>query len=165
ADDLARYAYSFLGTPSDAEDAVQTTLLNFIKAVQKGNYHGGNGLLKPYLKTCLRNECLTQIRKRGRLVEWNEYDAHNLNHHIEHQTPLHWIDQEQLNQKINETLLSLPDLERAAVMMRIYDELPYGEIAQALGVNIDHVKNLLFRARKKIQQSLSESNVTKQVMK
>ena len=49
-------------------------------------------------------------------------------------------------EEIQQAITSLPDRQRAAVLMHKYDELDYWQIAEAMGCSMTTVKALLFRA-------------------
>lgn len=51
-----------------------------------------------------------------------------------------------------EGLQQLPEADRAALLMRAQHELPYGEIAAALGLSLAAVKVKIHRARIKLAQ-------------
>ena len=44
-------------------------------------------------------------------------------------------------------LQKLPEIDRAALLMRAFDEMPYEEIAQSLGISLAAVKVKIHRAR------------------
>ena len=44
-------------------------------------------------------------------------------------------------------LQKLPEIDRAALLMRAFDEMPYEEIARALGISLAAVKVKIHRAR------------------
>jgi RNA polymerase sigma-70 factor, ECF subfamily len=44
-------------------------------------------------------------------------------------------------------LQKLPEIDRAALLMRAFDEMPYEEIARALGISLVAVKVKIHRAR------------------
>ncbi len=49
------------------------------------------------------------------------------------------------------SLQSLPEVDRAALLMHVQDEMPYAEIAAALGLSIGAVKVRIHRARFKLK--------------
>jgi RNA polymerase sigma-70 factor (ECF subfamily) len=57
---------------------------------------------------------------------------------------------------IEDAVGNLPPEYRAAFVLRAYHELEYGEIADALGIDIGTVKSRLWRARAQLQAALAE---------
>ena len=60
------------------------------------------------------------------------------------------------DERIKTALERLPDQQRAAVLLRIYDEFSYREIADLMSVTEGKVKTLIFRARQQMKQTLKE---------
>ena len=57
------------------------------------------------------------------------------------------IEQKEEFQAVMEGLQRLPELDRAALLMRAFDGMPYEEIARALGITLASVKVKIHRAR------------------
>lgn len=55
-------------------------------------------------------------------------------------------------------LQQLPEIDRAAVLMRAEDEVPYEDIARALGISLSSAKVKVFRARLKLLQIMKEAS-------
>lgn len=55
---------------------------------------------------------------------------------------------------IDAALDNLPEDQRTAIILRRYEEMPYGEIAEVLGTTVPAVKSLLFRARETLRTKL-----------
>ena len=53
-------------------------------------------------------------------------------------------------------LQRLPDRQRAALLLRVEEELGYGAISEALGVSTASVKSLIHRARENLLAALAE---------
>jgi RNA polymerase sigma-70 factor (ECF subfamily) len=58
-------------------------------------------------------------------------------------------------EEVRTAIQSLPDKQRAAVMMHKYEELDYAQIAGALGCSESATKSLLFRAYETLRSKLS----------
>jgi RNA polymerase sigma factor (sigma-70 family) len=63
-------------------------------------------------------------------------------------------DQLDLEETMTEALGLLPHNQRAALLLRVRDELSYQEIAEILGVSRAGVESLLFRARERLRRLL-----------
>lgn len=59
-----------------------------------------------------------------------------------------------MEEEIMSALADLPDKQRAVLLLRINEDLAYREIGEVLGVGVQSVESLLFRARKSLRQSL-----------
>ena len=58
--------------------------------------------------------------------------------------------------QLEEALARLPDRQRAALLLRVEEDLGYGEISEALGVSTASVKSLIHRARENLLAALRE---------
>lgn len=67
---------------------------------------------------------------------------------------------ERLETKLSvETALSeLPENQRAAIMLKVYEGRSYSEIAEILDVSVPSVESLLFRARQNLKSRLKTKN-------
>lgn len=55
---------------------------------------------------------------------------------------------------VRAALASLPENQRAAMILKVYEDRSYAEIAEVLGVTVSSVESLLFRARQSLKASL-----------
>ena len=69
--------------------------------------------------------------------------------------PDHRMLERELHDAVENALACLGEKERLAVVLRRYEEMPYEEIAQVLGISVPAVKSLLFRARNTLREKLS----------
>ena len=67
------------------------------------------------------------------------------------------IDSEQSVQLLN-ALNELPTSQRLAIVLKIYDEMSYQEIAQIMDRTVAAVDSLLIRAKKNLRKKLTEKN-------
>jgi RNA polymerase sigma factor (sigma-70 family) len=59
---------------------------------------------------------------------------------------------------VREAVLRLPHRQRAAVVLRYYDDLTEADIAHILGCSLGTVKSQLAKARATLQQTLGEEH-------
>jgi RNA polymerase sigma-70 factor (ECF subfamily) len=57
----------------------------------------------------------------------------------------------ELGQQITGLLDRLPDRQRAALLLRVNEGLSYREIAEVLGLSVQGVESLIFRARQQLR--------------
>ena len=55
---------------------------------------------------------------------------------------------------VETALAELPENQRTAIMLKVYEDRSYTEIAEILGVSIPSVESLLFRARQNLFKKL-----------
>jgi len=62
----------------------------------------------------------------------------------------------ELQRKIEEAILQLPEAQRMALVLRRYEQLSYDQIAEVLDLSVPAVKSVLFRARTELRSRLSK---------
>lgn len=64
------------------------------------------------------------------------------------------IEQAELARAIEAALASLPDSQRLAIVLNRFHDQSYEEVGKALGLSLEAVKSLLFRARQNLKERL-----------
>jgi RNA polymerase sigma-70 factor (ECF subfamily) len=140
--DVYRFALYLSGDPSLAEEIVQET---FVRAwVMPGEVHGGT--IKAYLLTIARNLYLAERKRVARQVA--------LDGTVPDPKPgPETVVSGRLElDAVLAALQTLPEADRAALLMQAQDGLPYTSIASALGLSIAAVKVRVHRARIKLKR-------------
>lgn len=132
-----RMACSILGSPADAEDAVQQTLL----LAWSHRASARPGRERAWMMRILVNECYTLLRRRRRTVPLEEAVL---------PAP------EAPDNGLQEALRALPESLRTPLLLKYMEGMTEKEVAAAMGLPVSSVKNRLFRARKRLSQQLAE---------
>jgi len=138
-----RLALYLTGDRTEADDLTSET---FVRA---WTAPGGirEQTVKAYLFTILRHLHAERSRRRARDVPI-EPDAHPVapafERDIENRSELAWVAA---------ALGRLPDIDRAALLLRVRDGRSYEEIAQTLGLSIGAVRVRVHRARVRLAQA------------
>ncbi len=140
ADEVYRFAFWLSGNSFDADDITSET---FVRAwVRSIKIH--TETLKGYLFTIARNVYLEQQRKKKRQVDLKDV----------YQDPSPGPDKKlefQLELKrVQSILQKMPEIDRAAFVLRVQHDLPYDEISRVLGLSLSSVKIKIHRVRKKL---------------
>ena len=142
------YCLRFLGSRSDAEDAMQTTFLQAHRALERGVVPE---LEYPWLHSIAKNVCRGQLRtlsRRGPLASDLDLDALPA-------PPDHEVELRELRTELRHALASLPEAQRRAVVLREWQGLESHEIASELGIGTTAAYALLTRARRSLARALS----------
>jgi len=140
AAEVYRFTLWLAGDSFDAEDITSET---FIRAWVRINTIRTE-TLKAYLFTIARNIYLEQQRKRKRQVTLNDVypdPAPEPDKVIELQFEI---------LSVLRVLQTLPEVDRAAFVMRVQHELPCAEIARVLKLSLSATKVKIHRVRKKL---------------
>ena len=151
ATEVYRFAFWLTGDSTEAEDVTSET---FIRAWVKRN-----GIrtetLKAYLFTIARNVYLGHQRKRKHHVALDDVypdPAPGPDKLVESQLEL---------LRVQRVLQALPEIDRAAFILRVQHELPYAEIARVLGLSLTATKVKVHRVRKKLLTDRIEREVSR----
>ena len=117
-------AMRMLRDHDDADDIAQRT---FLRAWDHLRDFEGRCLFRSWLFRICMNLCKNHHRDRARFV-----DVANPPEPAEEAVGSERIEREAMLEKLREAVASLPPKQRATVEMRIYQDLPFKEIAAAL---------------------------------
>ena len=104
-----------------------------------------------YVRRMVVNEFLSRKRRQRRIVltaEWDEQAVVGSDHAGD------YIEQQSMKSRI----ARLPRRQRAALVLRYYEELPDAEIAAALDCAVSTVRSLIFRALAALRVDPDERN-------
>lgn len=144
-DRLYRFALTFLHDEQTAEDVVQDVL---IKSWESINSPTDIGNLEAYCITMTRNKSLDVLRKKGR----NYVDVtEQIDLELEDLTPAQSMVSMDRQRIVHEAIQQLTDQQREVVILRDIQGHSYKEIADLVGINLNHVKVLLHRGRMSVK--------------
>lgn len=152
---LQAIAYNLVRCKADAEDIVQET---FLKWLTLGPQKIEN--TKAYLIKAVRNNCLnhlTTLRKKKEELFSNNNFAEILGKFKE--TSLGYLDFDAEMGKALKVLQSkLEPLERAVYLLKEVFDFDYESLQETLDKKKDHCRQLLCRAKKKLEDGTSKIN-------
>lgn len=143
APQVRRFALFLGGDPALADDITSET---FVRAwTAPGTIR--NETVKAYLFTIARNLYHDSLRRSRRLATLDERIP-DAGISAQKQAEDRW----ELNLVLAE-MQKLPEVDRAALLMRAQEQMSYEEISQSLGLSLSAVKVKIHRARLKLMQS------------
>ena len=137
AADVYRFALYLSGDRGEAEDITSETFVRAWASPEPIRM----ATVKGYLFTIARNLFLQGLRRKARHVELRD------EHHDPRAGPHAQAEWNAELKVVLAELQKLPEVDRAALLMRAVDEMPYEEIARALGLSLAAVKVKIHRAR------------------
>ena len=144
-----------LGNPAEAQDISQQV---FLRLWRHAKHYRPEAKFTTYLFTITRNLVFNESRRRRRRKEIssNEYEAssHTQIEANPGRQPDAELLQSELRQAVDAAIAALPEIQRMAVVLRRYEQMPYEQMAIVLGLSVSAVKSLLFRARTSLRDSL-----------
>jgi RNA polymerase sigma-70 factor (ECF subfamily) len=156
-DGLYGYAMTLTGNNTEAEDLVQETYLRALRAFGRLRPLSN---VKSWLFTILRNLRLNQVRggeSKAHVIDingptgdtWELEDKSSKDPFVCYLTKMKQAD-------VRKAIASLPDVYREIIVLREFEELSYGEIAQVLDCPPGTVMSRLNRAREKLREMLQQ---------
>src|SRR3954454_11726894 len=133
---ILAFCRHMLGSPDEAEDAVQQT---YISAYDAMRADGRDLRLKPWLYAIARNRCLSTLRaRREQPAELDEVATAGLSEEVQQRTDL---------RELLHDLHELPVDQRAALVLSEVGGLSHAEVGTVVGCEVAKVKSLVFQAR------------------
>ena len=150
--------YRFIGDRTQAKDLAQEV---FIKVWQAAKSYKPEAKFTTWIYRITANLCFNELKSSLR-KKWFQFVRPDADHETrtEEDLPDSSPSAEDLllakerTRQIADALQSLPENQRMALILKRYDDLSYGEIAQVLGCSIPAVESLLFRAKGTLQKKL-----------
>jgi len=145
-----RFAYRLLGSVETAEDVTHDCFLSLIRRSE--NFQPARASLKTYLFAAARNLAMKQFRSKGRegsLEELTEEPSVQAS-----DEPLEKVLDEELATLVRDAVLSLPALQREALVLFEFEDLSLSEIADITDSEVGAVKARLHRARQGLKSIL-----------
>jgi RNA polymerase sigma-70 factor (ECF subfamily) len=146
-----------LGNLEDAHDIAQQVFVRIWKSAPR---YEPTAKFTTWLYTITRNLVFNETRRRTRRREVSlepETEDDQPRQIANHTTPGpdKQAQQEELEKALDQAIAALPEKQRLAVVLRRYQELPYEQLCEVLGMSLPAVKSLLFRARNELRKSLA----------
>jgi RNA polymerase sigma-70 factor (ECF subfamily) len=153
-DYVYRIAFLVLRNSGDAEEAVQETFLDLLRALP-GYRLEGAARFETWLYRVTVNRCRMRLRgSRPPSADWDEL-AERLRTADPGHDPQARVQQSELRQALWRTVDTLADHHRLVVLLRYLYDLPYREIAQVLEISEGTVKSRLHTAHRRLRQQLA----------
>jgi RNA polymerase sigma-70 factor (ECF subfamily) len=152
-------AYDITGDHQEAEDISQEV---FIKMYRSLKTFRRDAKMSSWLYQITVNASIDSLRKKSsrQATPISEFDRLNIQESLAASKvsafdPLRSTESSQIQNHISQALKKISPKERTIFVMRHYNDLKLGEIAEVLGITIGTVKSLLFRAIRKLRKELS----------
>jgi RNA polymerase sigma-70 factor (sigma-E family) len=146
---LCRLAYVILGDVQLSEEIVMDALLK--------TYTAWGRIRDParsdaYLRRAVVNLCRSKIRRK--MIEAR---VNRVSYEREERRAPDWDpERHETSRLVWEAVRKLPNRQRAAVVLRYFEDLPEAEIAETLDCSVGTVKSQLSKARSRLERELGD---------
>jgi RNA polymerase sigma-70 factor, ECF subfamily len=139
----------------DADDVLQNT---FIKAWKGLENFKGESALYTWLYRIATNEALTFLRQKQKANTQSIHPIeYQLSKSLESDT---YFKGDEVQLKLQQAILTLPEKQRIVFNMRYYDEVPYEKMSEVLETSVGALKASYHHAAKKVEAYLKEHAVS-----
>jgi len=146
---LFNFLYRYLRDREAAEDLTQEV---FLKVYEAAPRFEPRAKVRTWIFTIAYNLAVNELRRRQRRGFFGLF-VHEDREGVSMEAP-EAGDRLELAETMTKALSLLPDNQKAALLLRVRDELSYQEIGEILGVSRSSVESLLFRARERLRRLL-----------
>ena len=145
------YLWRLLGAGVDSEDCLQETFLRAFRAYPKLK---NTSNLRAWLYRIATNTAYTSLRRHSRQASLLT-DLSSNNYSTTNPSVPDQVEQRLTLIEIQRAVEALPEKQRAALMLRKYQELSYPEIAVALNCREETARANVYQALKKLRKQFA----------
>jgi RNA polymerase sigma-70 factor, ECF subfamily len=145
-----RLCYRFAGNHEDASDLSQEIFLRAYKGLR--SFRGGSSV-STWLYRIGINVCLNRASVRQPASEPIDARPHV---DLRTESPADRLLRDERAERVRKAIVALPPKQRAALVLRVYHEISYKEIAALLGSTVGTVKANVFHALRNLKRWLGE---------
>lgn len=155
---LFLYARQQARTESDAEDILQEALVQLVQTVEGGSFHGDESRWLPYALTAIRHLAAdygrrAEVRKNYAASERAQESG------VWEETP--WLssasDRDRLRQQVESLLRQLPPDFAEVIVLRIWEELTFQQIADIIGAPLPTITSRYRYAIRRMREELERN--------
>ena len=152
---IYNFTLRFLGDPNDAEDASQLTFVQTFESFPRSK---AEVPLRPWLFQVAHNKCIDLIRRRRTIalssMERDDDEQAGFDPPDDEPLPELVFERTELQELLQDAILTLPLRSREVVTMRYLGDLTFGEIGESLGIPENTAKTLFQRAKVRLRAYL-----------
>jgi RNA polymerase sigma factor (sigma-70 family) len=156
---ILRTCKGFMRSDADADDIAQDVFVEIYRSISKFR---GNSALSTWIYKIAVNKSLNALRSASRRKMFSfssEGDGREEYRNPEREAGEDsradkGVERQEQSEALDKALAALPEKQRTAFVLHRYDDLPYKEIAEVMGVTLGSVESLIYRARQGLQKSL-----------
>lgn len=153
--ELFYYGIKIVDLPELVKDAIQDL---FADVWERRDKMSSINNFKAYLLISLRRELIRRINKIRKEPQSEDLSTLQFSFSAEEFLILH-EETVSHSRLLADNLSSLTERQREVILLRFFHNLEFTEISQVLEMNIQSVRNLLFRALDKIRKDLANQGV------
>lgn len=154
--ELFAYLFRMLRDGPEAEDCLQESFLRAFKAYSRLD---GAANRRAWLYRIATNVALTHLKRRGREAARTVDLESERQGFVDGRDPGEIASRNDLLSRVAAAVETLPHKQRAALVLRNYQQLSYDEVAATLGISPESARANVYQALRKLRAELMEIEV------
>ncbi|NLK40164.1 MAG: sigma-70 family RNA polymerase sigma factor [Clostridiales bacterium] len=142
---------------NDTHLAEEMTQESFYQAYKSFHRYTGSCDIFTWLAAVAKHTYYKHLRKNKHRHLSLDAQETEICVHSDHQPEHQYIEKEQ-RERLRESINRLPDKYRDVVILRIYADLPFSQIACVLKINENSAKVIFYRAKNMIMEDVDNEN-------
>lgn len=154
------FIYSKIGNRDVADDVFQDTFIKVIKTL-KSNSYNEEGKFLPWVMRIAHNLVIDYFRKIKKMPVLRETEEYSIFSFMQDNTPNieKILITEQVENDLQKLIEGLPADQKEVLVMRMYQDLSFKEIADLTGVSINTALGRMRYALMNLRKVIEKSNV------
>ena len=142
-----------------AKDVVQDTFLKFYTVFSEGRYNE-EGKLLPYLLRVAHNLAIDHIRAQKKMPKVTNSEGKDIFTYlnIQNEDAFDTLESKENHEILRLAISKLPKIQQELVILRFYGKMPFKEISELTGINLNtclgYVRNAVINLRKHLSPKI-----------
>jgi len=150
---IYRLAFRMTKDHDSADDMAQET---FVKAFISIGSFKEEYKFYPWISRICMNLCINYLKRKKFTLSESELSPQKLENQNTVSDPMNEMIKDEIMDRIDSSIESLPPPFKAVLILKVYEDLSYKQIAKTLNISVGTVMSRLFRARERLQKSLKD---------
>ncbi|MCF7823807.1 MAG: RNA polymerase sigma factor [Candidatus Marinimicrobia bacterium] len=143
--ELNNFILRMVSNVEDAQDILQDT---FVRVWEKSHQFKGNSSVKTWIFRIAINLSYSHLKKRQR---WTFSVLEDIKELMSGSDPVKDTEQNFQSDLFEKSLVSLTPRQRAVIVARIHEDLPFSQISEAVGCSVNAAKVHFHEGKKRIE--------------
>jgi len=148
--ELHSFILRIVSNSEDAQDILQDT---FVRVWEKSHQFKGNSSVKTWIFRIAINLAYTHLKKRKR---WGFSILDEIKSLVSGSDPVQETERQYNSMLLEKSLTSLTPRQHAVVVARIYQDLPFAQIGEAVGCSENSAKVHFHEGKKRIETYINK---------
>lgn len=148
--ELFHFILRMVSNAEDAQDILQDT---FVRVWEKSHQFKGNSTVKTWIFRIAINLSYNHLKKRNR---WSYAFLDEIKTLVSGSDPEKEVDKAFNASLLEKSLVTLTPRQHAVVVARLYQDLPFAEIATAIGCSVNSAKVHFHEGKKRIKTYINK---------